>query len=67
MRLGARNANLLLARNNLDSLARNAGIVGGTQGALMRIQLQPTRPGGEFDASLGAAIDEIYKGSTQKI
>ncbi len=46
-------------------LAKNRGIIASFSRALLeglRFQMSDA----EFDASLGGAIDEIYKGSTQK-
>ncbi|CCA93653.1 fructose bisphosphate aldolase [Novosphingobium sp. PP1Y] len=46
-------------------LARNKGIIASFSRALLQ-DLRAQMSDAEFDASLGAAIDEIYKGSTQK-
>jgi len=46
-------------------LAKNRGIVASFSRALLQ-DLRAGMSDAEFDASLGAAIDEIYKGSTQK-
>ncbi|MDF8335060.1 fructose bisphosphate aldolase [Novosphingobium cyanobacteriorum] len=46
-------------------LAKNAGIIASFSRALLE-DLRAQMTDAEFDASLGAAIDEIFKGSTQK-
>jgi fructose-bisphosphate aldolase class I len=46
-------------------LAKNAGIIASFSRALLE-DLRAPMTDAEFDASLGGAIDEIYKGSTQK-
>ncbi|MEO0033852.1 MAG: hypothetical protein RIS94_3610 [Pseudomonadota bacterium] len=46
-------------------LAKNTGIIASFSRALLE-DLRAQMTDAEFDASLGAAIDEIYKGSTQK-
>ncbi|SLJ89933.1 fructose bisphosphate aldolase [Novosphingobium mathurense] len=46
-------------------LAKNKGIIASFSRALLQ-DLRAQMSDEEFDASLGAAIDEIYKGSTQK-
>ncbi len=46
-------------------LAKNRGIIASFSRALLE-DLRFQMSDAEFDASLGAAIDEIYKGSTQK-
>lgn len=46
-------------------LARNKGIIASFSRALLE-DLRAQMSDDEFNASLGAAIDEIYKGSTQK-
>ncbi|GFM30936.1 fructose bisphosphate aldolase [Novosphingobium sp. PY1] len=46
-------------------LARNKGIIASFSRALLQ-DLRAQMSDAEFDASLGAAINEIYKGSTQK-
>jgi len=47
-------------------LSKNKGIIASFSRALLE-DLRAQMSDDEFDASLGAAIDEIYKGSTQKI
>ncbi|MBS0481021.1 MAG: fructose bisphosphate aldolase [Proteobacteria bacterium] len=46
-------------------LARNKGIIASFSRALLE-DLRFDMSDGEFDAALGSAIDEIYKGSTEK-
>ncbi len=46
-------------------LAKNRGVIASFSRALLE-DLRAQMSDEEFDASLGAAIDEIYKGSTQK-
>jgi fructose-bisphosphate aldolase class I len=46
-------------------LAKNKGIIASFSRALLE-DLRAQMSDAEFDASLGAAIDDIYKGSTQK-
>ncbi len=47
-------------------LAKNRGIIASFSRALLE-DLRHQMSDGEFDASLGAAIDDIFKGSTQKV
>lgn len=47
-------------------LAKNRGIIASFSRALLN-DLRAQMSEAEFDASLGSAIDEIYKGSTQKV
>ncbi len=47
-------------------LARNKGIIASFSRALLQ-DLRSQMSDAEFDAALGDAIDEIYKGSTQKV
>jgi fructose-bisphosphate aldolase class I len=47
-------------------LAKNRGIVASFSRALLE-DLRHQMTDAEFDASLGSAIDDIYKGSTQKV
>jgi len=47
-------------------LAKNKGIIASFSRALLQ-DLRFQMSDEEFDASLAAAIDEIYKGSTQKV
>jgi len=47
-------------------LAKNKGIIASFSRALLE-DLRAQMTDAEFDASLGAAIDEIYTGSTQKV
>ena len=46
-------------------LAKNKGIIASFSRALLE-DLRAQMTDAEFDASLGAAIDDIFKGSTQK-
>jgi fructose-bisphosphate aldolase class I len=47
-------------------LSKNRGIIASFSRALLE-DLRAQMSDAEFDASLGAAIDEIYRGSTQKV
>ena len=47
-------------------LAKNRGIIASFSRALLE-DLRHQMSDGEFDASLGAAMDDIFKGSTQKV
>ena len=47
-------------------LAKNRGIIASFSRALLE-DLRHQMSDGECDASLGAAIDDIFKGSTQKV
>jgi fructose-bisphosphate aldolase, class I len=47
-------------------LAKNRGIIASFSRALLE-DLRATMSDAEFDAALGSAIDEIYRGSTQKV
>jgi fructose-bisphosphate aldolase class I len=47
-------------------LAKNRGVIASFSRALLE-DLRASMSDAEFDASLGSAIDDIHKGSTQKV